>query len=863
MEKNNLVKVSYFIFLLFFINIFFLFGIDSKKINSESLNRNDTKDITEYKISKGTQSGNNVDYKVSYAESDVWFWDAEKSDFNPPRWVQKEFEKWEYSALPKFSLYFIGELEEEEEIPPAPYFSDWTSRGSEGDYTYTWNKQNQKASMPKIDKKNWDVTSKDDFNEFWHQIKWNKWGWENDKGTWSKPKRKETGNRNKDVWIDWNIKSNDSIDQSGNFNIFNSLKDIDEGSDPTRYNNENNQPHFDMDYSYDKNAPKLDIPEPKDGEHQGIAGDKTLKIRNLSLGWHYYFTANLNYKDKNGNTQTLNTYNDDFVTNREAPTDSMSFYSTSEDSITYSIKITDHHSSRISPIKWNLEDNETEETIDNGSNNSNYFRKTFFNLNKDNSYTLEMEYDYKLNDDLGKQTSSDSITGTTSSYYKNTVTNGDFSISNISKDEMTLNANFLTNNNIIDNVKIAGWTIQYTNDVEKICTQNIILNGDDITPGTNSHLFKYENFEEKIDYKQNIKVVSWINNPPEDFDEQDTTPKEYSLDTNTHVDYSIVSKNSNVTNREATINYILGGNIDNINGLQYSLNNSKWINIDFEKTSDQQSFYISGLNPEKKYDLKIRGVSNEYVIFANPFVFKTDRDTKMKITSHSANQNSITIVTSFDKYKYLDQKYFDWNIKEDNSGDFIKKGRQEILSNGDISTNIDELNPNTSYTITTNVLIENKIIPLDISVKTLVNPDDHINNGYITGLKKKSNDFKLSYVGNVKTVDYSFNGIDGWKKVDFNLDKGKINLTIPEPNFDEIHFRLNGSFNSLYSWHSPIENDLVLVKHHPYINVGLLVFFLVLIFITLTISLSIIWAKWWKSREVKPENINIWENIKN
>ena len=171
MKKNRIIGTTSFIlvFFILIINIFFV-SVSLHKNNLLGTN-NSTDNIEDYSIYKESQSGNDVNYKVHYKESNVWFWDAKKSDFSPPDWKQREWDKWEYSTLPQFSLIFVGDIGEEEPIPPAPQYSGWSSRGPIGDeYTYTWEEKYTKAKMPKIKKRgDWKVTSQDDFDQYWFQ----------------------------------------------------------------------------------------------------------------------------------------------------------------------------------------------------------------------------------------------------------------------------------------------------------------------------------------------------------------------------------------------------------------------------------------------------------------------------------------------------------------------------------------------------------------------------------------------------------------------------------------------------------------------------------------------------------------------
>ncbi len=868
MKNNSRKKILIStLFFLLFIPLLFSFNNLTDHSKSNFLYANEKNNIVDYNISRESQSKNDVSYSINYEENDVWYWDARKSDFSPPSWKQRKFDKWEYSTNPTFGMEYIGSLDEGEPVPPAPHYSSWSSSPGTyyGSYVYTWTNKYHKASMPKIDRKDrkkWEVTYQDDFDSDWYQSSFNKWGWSQDHGNWNHPTRVNTGNANKDVWVEWKITSKNIVEQQGNFNIVDSLHDLNKTeSDPTSYNNEYNQPYFDMSDSDNKKPPSIDIPEPKDGDVEGIGGNKTLKIKNLALGWKYDFSANLNYKDKDGNIKTYKTFDDDFTTDRNSPTDEINAFSDSPDSITYSIKVNDPNSSRTSPIRWQLKD-QNNIIIDSGECNSNNFVKTFFNLSEDSSYNLEYDYDYKLSpDDL--KTNSHNLKKSTKNYYKNTIKNKGVSVTNISKDQMILNSNFETNNNFID-PKIYdsfGVSIKYFNTSGEKVIKDIKASSKEIHPGTNSYLFKYSEFDPGgIDFSKEIDVSSWVVNKTTG-EKITSDDMEYTLDTNTEVNFSILTKNSNVTNNQATINYSLSGNFDNINKLQYKIDDSHWNDIDFEKKSDEQSFIIDGLSGSTSYNLSIRGISNDHTIYANPFSFTTDRDSSMKIIEALPGENSLTLVTSFDKIEYLDNNYFDWNIMEKDTGKFIIEGRQDVLSNGQISTEINNLNLNTDYIITTNISINHKIVPYDVEMTTSKNSFDHTNNAFVTNIKKKkSNKFELDYVGCVKTVKYSIDDGKNWVNVnDFHFDNKKIYLDIKETDYNEIYFMMNDSFNSLSSWHNGIDNHLVLIKHPFKVNVAILVFVVILLFIFLTVLGTSLWAKWWKNKKVKSEKINMWK----
>ncbi len=115
-------------------------------INSE-LEKSGTHSIKDYSISRYSQIGNDVSYKIDYKEDGVWYWDQTKSDYVAKKWTKYANDSWYYgpqinlgqsgddkyhsgskSYAPKFTIQYTGSRPTHKVHHP----EEW-------DYGYTFN----------------------------------------------------------------------------------------------------------------------------------------------------------------------------------------------------------------------------------------------------------------------------------------------------------------------------------------------------------------------------------------------------------------------------------------------------------------------------------------------------------------------------------------------------------------------------------------------------------------------------------------------------------------------------------------------------------------------------------------------------
>ncbi len=847
-------------FLLF--ELFFLVGKNNSVFNLKS--QRDTSNISEYNIVRKSQNSNSVTYDISYKEDNVWYWDQKKEDFVLPSWEQKTYDDWMYNETPQFGIIYEGEFDEDGNVLTIPNstMEGWTTYQSitneTTSYTYNWINKYEKATFPKSLPKYWSYSFKDDLNLNWVQYQWDKWGWTSSAGYWKKPHRAETGLGNQSIWVDWTIYSNGILENNGKLDI----EIYDNYSE--QFVSQDFHPTFDTSaWSFDSSAPYVEIPEPNDGEPMGVNGSETLKISNLALGWQYTFNAKLMYKDSNGVTKQWGSdYQDKFETNKEGPV--VDVYSTPMDqnSITFGYDINDLQSSRSTPVNWSLESS-TGEIIETGINYSNNFEKTFQNLDSDIEYSFKINFQYRtLNRDDGTYDENNydgSKSSKTGIYYNNEVNLSEIWVSDIQSGSFVLNLNIETNNHIIDNSIDAGWQIEYLNSPSD--PYNIFFEeytGKELNEGTNSIKIDF-NYDDLTSYNLSIKPIYKGTNIISSANQQIL-----NIGTNLKKDFSIHIINSETTNTEMNVYYELSGDLDKISSLSYKINNSNWIEISFNKNTDEQVLSFEKLAPNTEYNFQLKGV-NTYLgqeIFSNKVKFKTDVNTSINFEL-TPYYNSAKVNIFIDKEKYLDNKNIYWELEEARTNKFIQNNIDEnediiINSNGTLSFTIDNLNPQTQYNLYLKFEIEENIYYEELNFETTsFKTNFNVNSSVIKKVETKDNhNFKLYYDGYFRSLKYSIDETNSWNYIDILPNDNFIEFYISEDFDDSITFVMNESLNSTWTFNKSEESYFNLSKNEFNLRLFLIIIFT--IFAILTLIISSLWGIWWSLKKSNSENKNIW-----
>ncbi len=856
MKKSKILSLILF-------NFVFLGLVSKVNLNIENFLKHNNKNLTnieEYEIQRSGTGVNSVTYEINYKEDDVWYWNQTKDDFVPPQWVKKTNDKYKYTSLPTFTI-----SNPSEEIIEHPSFYGWTLITESPDqrtFVYEWSNEWQQTSLPSIESP-WVLEDSSNFDT-WELFEQATWGW-NGSGYWKEPTRTETGTGNKSIWIDWEIKYDGNVEQSGKKDILNSDINI-ESSKP---NNDNlvTIPEGD---EHSNIAPTIVVPEPQDGTPQGVQSTTELFIDNLSQGWIYNFNAKLMYRDENNVEHQYSEFEDNFSLSKDTiPTMDISSYPDDGDNgLTFKVEVNDPKGTRNTPINWVLKDSGGT-IIESGSNTSNLFSKTFSGLNDEEEYNFECSFGYSLSEsdfstptimteNLSKSPGDD--------YDEYVVTQLESWVTNIYSNEFILNLYIETENNEWDKNKNVGWTIQWfkKNSLDSGFL-DIAIETSDLKIGQNSlKVEKGKNGIPDVNFDEyKIKVFPWVGGPDHTriLSNKIKSNDFYDLSTNIEPKYTIQINNADVTNNSSKVKYEVADDYNLIQEIQLKINDGNWVKVDsYDPTNVTQYLEFENLNINTTYKIQLKAIGvNDDFILSNDFRFKTDYNTNFNLECEPG-KNSILVQPTIEKYEYLDEKYFKWNIKDLDENKYIKSGTNYINNNRNNDFTIDNLNSNTNYEIVTNIEVEGKVIAKKVRVKTLEEKDSLVENSFIVDGTTNNNftEFNLEYIGSFKTIEYSYDGISWIEVEDFSINDSHIEFSLPSSNSDqsEIYFRVNHTNNSLYSFYKGIDNELV-IPPDP-IDWKPIILTLIISFIVLTMILSTAWGVYWIKRNRKPAEINIW-----
>ncbi len=946
LKRNAIAIISIASMLTFSIsNSMFIHGVNeidsfAPNISNEFQDRaiTNNQEITEYEISRTSQSGNSVRYEIRYKENGVWKWVNTKDDYVKRTWYQYASDAYHYgpevslgdvgddyytsgnrSYTPEFSIKYTGERPTYEVVHPAdpgswtnPYspdgtgdnpdtdlidesiddkpewietvlddwpapwsafassYSGWIQEGvynpnNNVEYDYYWSNFDVKISeFPKLNK-DWTYTYKNEGS--WNQHIYNHWEWRGS-DYWKLPDRVLTGQGNEDVYVNWEILSNDVLVDSGKQTIFTKDKVTMSNSSFAA-----NQPKPTSDYDltgsneYKKHSstpPTINVPTPNESDWYGVEGSVYLDIDNLPIGWEYQFNADLMYKDKDGIERKYGSFTDNFSTTKNNTSSiDIGSYSNNEDSISFGYRVNDPNNIRISDVQWEFEG--TEGTYYSGTSQSNYFYNTF-DVKKGEAARFNVSYDYSLaNDYSGKPSSVSRQTENselvyTNEFYENKVDDFEIWVDNIQDDYFIFNYYISTNNN---------W-LPYLTEVEIMTNTGVNKKIPNAKLGTSSFVVDttIPEFSSLDNNEFNIKAKL-------NFDDSSITPIEsndISVNTKTNLikDFSMtILGNEYIANTESGINYVMDFSNVSLEEIEfkYSLNNV-WYDLEPEETNLVQNLELLNLKEDTEYELYFMARTDVRDYYSNNFKFKTDRSSSISFNEEEKNsgagEHSAFMRFDVDKWEYIDNPIYNWNVIDKENDRVVFEGTNTITHDGEHVLFVDGLESNHEYRIVINQEIEGEIFMLYQDVQTSLNRNDLINNAYLTDVSREKSKYIIQFEGKVMSVQYSFDKGITWYDAMFSLnyDNGEIEVyDVPLPAYNEgILFTVNNQMRSQITYYDGIENSLIIPKDPIEINSNLLVFWILLIFIVLTIICATTWGLLYKREEKDSKTIegNIW-----
>lgn len=758
-------------------------------------------------------------------------------------------------------------------------FTQLTSYSSSSniEYTYQWNQYNSEMkSFPDLNK-HWTYTSKDEGQ--WNQSTYDHWNWTGNPW-WDTPDRRETGEANEKVYVDWYIESvgwsdsgsevidtTDVVTQTAS--QFAASQDLHtELYNPTEKEKQSST------------APTITIDEPEDSDWFGVSGSKTFTISNLTSGWTYDVHMDLNYDDKDGVAHTFKTF-DEVVSFEKTNTSSVHTWSESDnpDSIKFGYDVDDKNHLRVSNVRWKFVSDTGREVV--GESQSSHFAKTFDLVEGESSASFYAEYDYSLSTDASGRPSAPKVAYDDLSsvepgnYYVDLIEDFDIWVENIQQNDFVFNYYIATNNNHLpEGSKIAiqgpgGFNVEI----------------DDIKLGTTSYLVDTTGID-PIDGDIHAQLIL----PPEYYSEDQDLE---ILDSTTHInnetnlikDYSLrVVQAEEIRDHEATIEF----EMDRISKLpeeptsiQYCLND-EWYDLEFEDTTDPQVIELENLYDNYEYEFKIRVTSNSIDYTSNTFKFKTDRSTNIYVdttfdnfdnpelndeySSFTIGEHSASFTFEVDKYEYIDNPEFTWGIKDKETKEIVYENKEVITHNGETTLFADGLMTNHEYEFVVNIEVEGEVLLLTKNFNTLIERslDDTLNTSFITDVEHKSNTYTLQTEGNVQSVQYSTDDGKTWiDSTSWSINgDGKVVVRDAKTNeLGKVSFMLNYQYRSQSTYYDGIETTMIVPKDPIEINWLLLSIILAIVFIIITITLAWLWGyKYRNNEETRKIDGNIWRS---
>lgn len=879
---------------------------------SNELKSGYTHDINEYTIRRVSQSDNNVRYTIDYKEDGVWYWNQEKSDYVKKKWNQYSYDDWYYgpeisigqsgddmshtgsqSYAPEFTIKYTGDrpshkvehpaIPDDPETPWDDSVDGWTetvmddwpnpsshafSSGYSGfrmvnswtpdsnsEYTFEWTNFNSEMnSFPKLNK-HWEYVRKDEGE--WNQCRYDHWDWTGN-DYWNSPDRANTGEGNKDVYVEWKISSNDHIIESGTEDI--KTNDIIETSASNFASMQSKPPSTEYETTdserHSSTAPYINVPEPDDSPWYSVDGSEDISITNLPLGWEYLFEADLMYVDKNGVEHVYEEYTDTFSTSKTNDSSIIiDGWSDNEDSVVFTYELIDEHNIRESDVRWTLDGDMG--THYEGTSQSNFFEQSF-EVNENESVTFSAQYDYSLSNNLDgtANVSPSAITSktiSTGTFYEDEIETFEIWVDNIQDDSLVFNYYISTNNNFLsEDYSMTINANEYSAYIEnpKVGTNSILVPlaiGNEPLPTYN------------VSANLNNSVIG---------DSRDAYLLNGPLDINTNLitDFSMrLINNEYIYNTEAAINYVFNENgIDKeINNIQYNLN-GEWYDLDYEVSEEIQTLNLYNLEDSEEYEIYFKATTDYTDYFSNTFKFKTDRSPSIYIDEGdvaNSGENSVSMTFTTDKYEYLDETEFTWGVMDMESENMLYERKDYITNNGQKTIFADGLESNHDYRMIVNAVVEDEIKMVSADVSTYNSKNDKINNSYIEDITRSGDTYTAKYSGKLNSVQYSLDGIE-WKVISpSEVTSSTFEVTIPNDNEDGyISLRLNNQMRSQSTYYKGVDSTLIKPKDPFNFNWNLFIIIMVILFVALTISLASVWA-WWhsnKKQQLKIEG-NVWK----